>query len=237
MLTTIRIVCLLLLLSASACSGARLDALEKSTKADIRDLRGLQAESTTELDQIRQDLREIQGQIQELQHVSQGKAQQLEQSLRQLGARVPPPPGVPEDLLSKDEERISRIAGAAAEGFKSALASLRAGDFESALGLFTNFTTQNPGTAFTDNSLFWSGICYIKTGRYDQAVVTFSDVYQTYPAEDMVAPALFYLADAFERLGSAGDARDTLQKLIDEHANSPLAAAARSRVRDLKRGR
>ncbi len=224
------------LLLGSACSGGRITALEESTKRDFRDVRSLQAETTASLNVIRQELRQMQGQIEELQHSSQGKAQQLEQSLRQLGSRVPPPEGVPAQLLTTDEEKIARITGASADEFKDALASLRAGDFAAANNLFSKFAAENPGTAFTDNALFWSGICNIKMGRYDQAVVSFSDVYQSYPAEDMVTPALFHLSVAFEKLGSKQDAIDTLQKLIDDHPSSALASKARTRIRTLKRG-
>ncbi len=232
---TVKVLFFFSLSSLIACSGARITALEESTAKDIRDIRSFQAETTASLNQFRQELREIQGSIELLQHSSQGKAQQLEQSLRRLGSRVPPPQGVPEKYLSSDEERISRITGPSAEEFKLGLGSLRAGDFESAKNLFTKFATENPGTAFTDNALFWIGICNIKTGRYDQAVVSFSDVYQTYPAEDMVAPALFHLSTAFEKLGSRQDAIDTLKKLVDDHPKSRLVADARSGIRRLKR--
>ena len=222
---------------SSACGGARIKALEDKTAADVRDLRELQAETTASLNQIRQEIRQIQGQIEELQYRSTGKAAELERSLRRLGSRVPPPAGVPEDLLNSDQEKIARISGDAAEGFKRGLGLLRAGDFETARAAFGEFAEANPGTAFTDNALFWQGICYIKLGQYDQAVVSLSEVYQTYPAEDMVAPSLYFLGQSFEKLGGYSDAVDTLQKLIDDHPRSSYAKEARKEIRSLKRRR
>ncbi|MCB0323849.1 MAG: tetratricopeptide repeat protein [Bdellovibrionales bacterium] len=218
------------------CS-ARIEALEQETRREIKDLRQLHAESTVQMSQIRQEIRELQGQVEELQHVSLGKTRELEQSLRQLGSRVPPPTGVPEELLTEDEQRIATINSPAADLFRQGLSQLRAGNFEGSRESFAQFAQTNPGTAFTDNALFWLGINYIKLGRYDQAVVSFSDAFTTYPAEDMVPASLFYLAEAFEKMGSTRDAIDTLQKLIDEHSRSPLAREARTRVQALKRRR
>lgn len=226
-----------LLLSLTACSSSKIDSLQKQLDADLSDLRQIQAQQTATISEIRNEVRQLSGQVEELQYVSQGKAKELERTLRQLGTRVPPPAGVPEELLTKDEERIASLQGEAADSFKSALNLLRTGDFTTSLDRFTEFIAANPGTAFTDNALFWQGINYVKLGKYDQGIISFSDVFQTYPAEDMVAPALFYLADAFSKKGEIEDAKITLKKLIDEHPKSSFAAKAKSEVRKLSRTR
>jgi tol-pal system protein YbgF len=234
-----RVCCWLLclaLMSAVGCS-KRIDDLEQRTDAAIAELRNIQAEHTAALSEVRSDVRTLSGKVEEIQYVSVGKTRELEKSLLRLGTRVPPPPGVPEDLLSQDEEAIARLSGAGAEGYRQALAQLRSGDLEEARKAFSRFVEQNPGTAFTDNALFWLGICFTKLGQYDRAVVAFSDVYQKYPAEDMVPAALFYLSEALVKAGSVKDAELSLQKLIDEHAKSSFAAKARMRLAELRKGK
>lgn len=220
----------------AACSGG-VKQLEERMQADLADLRSIQAEHTAEISEIRGELRTISGKVEELQHVAMGRTTELERSLRRLGTRVPPPEGVPEDLLSRDEEKISRITGASAEDYKRALGQLRAGDFEGASSTFSGFAEANPGTAFTDNALFWLGICYSQLGQYDRAIVSFTDVFQSYPAEDMVPAALFYLAEAFHKAGSKQEALDALQMVIDDHPRSKFASKARKRKREIRRGR
>lgn len=221
----------------AACAGARIDSVERQMKSDLDDLRSIQAEHTADLNTIRQELREVSGKVEELQYVAMGRTKELERTLNRLGSRVPPPPGVPEKLLNSDEEQIASLTGPAADTYKRGLNQLRAGDFEGGRETFSRFVQDNPGTAFTDNALFWLGICYGKLGQYDRAVVAFSDVFQSYPAENMVPASLYHLSETFVKMGSIQDAKLTLQKLIDEHPKSSFNRKARNRLRELKRRR
>jgi len=223
----------------SACSGNKVEQLDqesKSLKNDLNDLRTLQAQHSSAINEIRTQLRELSGKIEEIQHTSVGKTEELEQTISQLKSRVPPPAGVPEELLNQDEERIASLSGPAADEYKKSLSLIRTGDFEGAKNAFNGFIEKNPGTAFTDNGLFWLGIAYDKLGQYDRAVGSFSEVFQKYPAEDMVAPALFFLSEALLKMGSKSDAILTLQKLVDEHASAPYGVRGKQRLQELQGG-
>ena len=213
--------------SFTACT----TGLERRMDKELGDLRSMQAEQTVALSEMQQQVRQITGRLDEIQHVSQGRAQALEKSLEQLGNRLPPPSGVPEDLFAQDEDKIGKINGSSAEEYKRALQALRGGDFKASQDAFNTFASANAGTAFTDNALFWAGISAVKQGYYDQAIVSFSEVYQKYPAEDMVAPALYYMGEALFAMGSGNDGVLTFQKLIDEHPDSEYAAKAKSRIK------
>lgn len=219
------------------CSDARVNQIEQQVKqlrTDLMDLRTLQAQHSSDLSQMRTEIRQLSGRMEEVQHVSVGKTRELEETLTQLKSRVPPPAGVPEDLLAQDEERIAAVTGAAADSYRAALNMIRTGDFAGAANGFTVFTQQNPNTAFTDNGLFWLGLANEKLGRYDQAVVAYSEVFQRYSAEDMVAPALYYLAECFVKMGSRNEAVLTLQKLVDEHGRAPYGVKGRQRLAELQ---
>lgn len=227
------LICCVLALLSAACSGSA--DLEKSLRSELRDLRGLQAEQSTELSQLREDVRALNGRIEELEYRSQGRTKELERTVELLGSRVPPPAGVPEELLRQDEEAIARISSPAALEFRKGLQLLRTGDFDQARKIFSRFAEENPGTAFSDNALFWSGIAYYKLGYNDQAIIAFSEVFQKYPAEDRVPAALFELAETFARMGSTSDAVATFRKLIDEHPRSPYSVQAKKRIPELER--
>ncbi len=218
---------LLALGSLSAC-GPGLQQIREEVRRDMADVRSVQAQQAARLDEMREDLRRLTGQIEESQHLAKGKTKELEDKLSTLGSRVPPPEGVPTEILAQDEQRISAITGGAADLFREGLKSIRTGDFDQATTTFDRFVSENPGTAFTDNALFWLGVSYDKLGQADKAVVSYSEVFQKYPGEDRAPAALFYLGQTFDRLGQREESALTLQKLVEEHPQSSFAAQAKS---------
>jgi len=225
------------LFTLSACSGNKVAQLEKSTKDQMGDVRAMQAEHTASINELKAQIRELTGRVEELQHLSAGKTAALEESLQRFGSRVPPPEGVPVDLLSRDEERISGKSGEQADSYRVALLQLRTGEFERATTSFAQFVEQAPDTAFTDNALFWTGVCFDKMAQYDRAILSYNDVLQRFPAEDMVPFALARLADSFVKVGSYNDALLTLDKLIDEFPKHQLVSDARKRKAEISKTR
>lgn len=204
--------------------------MDKRTEIELKEMRSIQAEQTGTLSEMRQEIRELTGRLDEIQHQNRGKTTALESAIEQLGSRVPPPQGVPSKLLATDEQRIAPIKGDAADKYREGLKLLRTGEFERAHSIFTAFASQNPGTAFTDNAYFWSAISSTKLDRYERAIGEFSDVFEKYPAEDMVAPSLYYMADTLFYLGLGNDGVLTLQKLVDDHPDSEFAKRAKERL-------
>lgn len=213
-----------------AGGGSKLQSLEDS----LSDLRALQAKQSAKVDELQLEIDKIKGSLDEIEFAVLGKTKELEQRLKRFGSRVPPPEGVPADLLNQDQERIARNTGEAAETFARALELLRAGDFPGAQELFQTFVDANPDTAFSDNALFWIGISLEKQGLYDRAVVAYSEVFQRFPAEDRVPAALFHLGGAFHKMDSVEEAKLTYQKLIDEHPRSSYAAKAKEELASLR---
>ena len=175
------------------------------------------------------------GKLEEVQHASRGKTEELERTLQRVSSRVPPPPGVPDELLVQDESLISRITGPAADSYRSGLQQLREGDFQGARGTFSGFVEANPNTAFTDNAYFWLGVVYEKLGEPDRAVGAYSEAFNRFPAEDRVGPALLRLAELFLNMGSKKDAALTLQKLVDEHGNSESGVKGRALLAEINK--
>ena len=220
-------------LFAAGCTGnqAQLDKFA----ADIRDLREIQAQQKAAMEEIQTDVRKLTGKLDETQNVALGRTAELEKTLEHYESRVPPPQGVPEDLLSEDEAAISRIQGDDAQLFLRALRLLRKGVFEESRDLFNQFLEKTGDNAFTDNALFWVGIASEELGQTDRAISAFSDAFRRFPAEDRVPAALFYLGESFVKIGSVNDGILAWQKLVDEHPGSKYAAKAKIRIAELKR--
>lgn len=221
----------------SGCGAGRVNELEESMKSEFSDVRAIQAQHTAQISELQAEIRTLQGKIEELGYVARGKTQELEDRLKTFGSRVPPPEGVPADLLAEDEERIGRNTGPAADAYRSGLEQMRIGDFEAARATFESFVAQNPDTTFSDNAHFWTGVALEKLGLYDRAIVSYSDVFRNYPAEDRAPVAMYRLAEVFLKIQSAEDAQLTLQKLIDDYPKSEYAARAKGRLQELRSSR
>lgn len=217
------------LLVFSGCGSSQV----KLVSEDVRDLRTISAEHTAELGDIREQLRVISGQIEELQYQAVGKAQELEKSLARLGSRVPPPESVPQNLLEEDDQKISRISGESAMVFANGLKKLRVGAFDEAIGDFRRFLSENPETSFSDNSYFWLGVCFESLGKYEDAIGAYSNSFQRFPAEDRAAVSLLHLGKVFIKLGSKSDAKLAFQKLVDDYPKSNYVTEARGELKKL----
>jgi tol-pal system protein YbgF len=220
----------------SGCPEGRIRALEEVSarqSSDIESIRGIQAENTAAIGELRAELSRLTGKMEEVQYVAKDKTEELQRSLERVSQRVPPPAGVPEELLNEDDSLLARVSGPAADQFRNALRLLRDGDFQGSRSAFESFASENPNTAFTDNAYFWLGVIYEKLNLPDRAVGAYSEAFQRFPAEDRVAPALLRLAELFLANDSKKDAVLTLQKLVDEHPNSPSGRKGKEMLAEL----
>lgn len=226
--TVVKLSLPVVLLAGSCTSGLR-----REMRNELRNIRSVQAAHTAEIDRINESLRQMSGQIEELQHKVVGTTAKLERSISQVSSRVPPPKGVSAELLNEDDELISRNSGEAAEKFRLGLKFLRSGSFAEAKQVFQEFTEENPGTAFTDNGLFWTGVCFEKQGDFGHALTSYDTLVNKYPAEDRAPYALYRIGEVFLKIGSGNEAKDSFGKLVDEYPRSLAAEKARKRLKEL----
>ena len=221
-----RLIAISFLLSCVSCVNNTKN-LAQDVRKEMQDLRLIQADQSSTINELREEVRQLRGVQQEIQYSSSDKTRELEQTIEKLGSRVPPPAGVPESLLAADEKKISTHSGTGADSYKLALARLRAGDFQNSDRMFSDFLSKNPKTTFSDNAYFWRGIIAKNQSQFDKSVLHFSEVYQKFPAEDMVPASLFYMSEALQDSGASKDSKFTLEKLVDEHPSSSYAMRAK----------
>lgn len=223
---------ILLLATLSSCGSV---SQEQFSPAGVQELRSLVAEQGAKINELDATLRQVTGRLEEIEHSSNQETTELRSALSRFSSRVPPPSGVPVELLSQDEQRIALNQGPAAAIYRSALQKLHEGSFSEAEKLFSQFVVENPGTTFTDNALFWSAVCFEKVGQTDRAIVQYSEVFQRFPQEDFVPAALYRLGDAFRSIQSTNDALTTYKKLVDEHPDSAWTKLAQARIAEMKK--
>jgi len=218
-------------LTSLGCSGKKI---QEQTDRELSRVRNVQAEHTATLDTLRAEIRNLSGQVEELQYRSAGKTRELERTIKDLGSRVPPAAGVPTELLAQDERLISRQTGRAADDYRVALRKLREGDFKTSLSAFQSFLRLNPNTTFSDNALFWSGISLEGLGDIGGAIASYSEVFSRFPAEDFVPVSLYHMGKGFQSLSSDREARDTFLKLRDDFPNSEYGRKASEELKNMK---
>ncbi len=226
-----RIAILLLLLVMCSCSSGKL---KQEVNRDFSQVRNVQAEHTATIESLQSEIRRLSGRLDEMQHHSQGRTAELEKTLERVSSRVPPPSTVPGQLLERDERLIAAQAGEAARQYTLALRKLRGADFRGASSIFTSFVKENPQTAFSDNALFWLGVCAESSGDLGGAVSFYNDAFSSFPAEDFVEPALFHLGKVFQKMGSRQEASDVFSKLKEDYPRGAYANQADEELRNLK---
>jgi tol-pal system protein YbgF len=259
----------------------RLDAIEgggSSSMADLNktvdDMKRAVAETTVELDKIRQDFSFVQGKLDESGHEgdrykdsmkSTGEAvESASRKLDSLEARVIDADKKLEALKASVEAQAKASAElkesvlaldkrtAAVEGRLAGTDTARAAkktvreepdamynmgyqevadkNYPAALETFTGFLADFPDHKFAGNAQYWIGEIYYARGEWEKAILEFDKVVKKYPSSEKVPASLLKQGFAFEKIGSAREARLVLGSLIERFPKSPEAGLAKKRL-------
>jgi tol-pal system protein YbgF len=132
-----------------------------------------------------------------------------------------------------------RTAPAAAEGriqpdqaYAAAYNDFIIGNYDLAIAGFQDLLDSHPDSDYSDNALYYSGICSQEQQRYEQAIQAFDQVINLYPKGDKTAAAYFKKAQVFQHLQKNTDAIDTFRQLIEVYPETQEAVQAQ---RELER--
>lgn len=203
---------------------------------DVRGLREIQAEQTSQISDIRNELRTINGKLEELQYkVNQSvepELRNLREALGSFNSRIPPPPNVPADELQQDQVHSSSLPADAATFFQGALERLRIGNYNGALENLDRAAELIAGTGREANLLFWRGVSYDGLGQFREALIAYNECGQKYPKHPR-APACFYRqAITLVKLKDFQVAKLLLKKIGVEFPKSKEAGLAREKLKD-----
>jgi len=225
------------LLTLEACSPAVNKRDVDNVRSDIKSMREVHGEQSVSIEEIKEQVRILSGRVEELEHRTSDQMEQVQRTVKQFSTRVPPPAGVPDDLLSRDEERTSGIRGEESAIFKDGLHFMRAGQFEDAVQSFDRFAQTNSTSALTDNALFWSGIANEKLGYYERALFKYGEIVEKFPNEDIAPDALFRLGEVFIKRGEDANAKVAFEKFQKDFPSHPRISEVHSRMASLKNKR
>jgi tol-pal system protein YbgF len=108
--------------------------------------------------------------------------------------------------------------------YRNGLTQYQRGESQKAVQTLRSLVNKNPKSDVVPYAQYWIGEAYYTQGKYNEAILAYNEVLVGSPKSDRVPAALLRQASAFAELGDKIDARLILQKLIQEHPNTPEAA-------------
>ena len=228
---------ILILASCAAQGGRSGDRLGRAER-DISDLRAFQAEQTSQLNSLQEELRSISGRVEQLEYGQNrkigGDLTKLQEDLSSLKRRVPPPPIVPLSELESDEGRVSNSENEAGRFLYNGLSSIRDGKFDEARSMFSEAEASGRDSEIFPLAVFWRGVASEGLGDHKEALKAYYELSSSYPKHPRAALSLLRQGSVLIRMGDSSTARLTYQKLVAEYPKSSEAQAAKDRLKDIK---
>lgn len=222
----------------SGCGSRRLEGRVSNLRAELSDMRALQAEQTTRIEGLSTRVRMLSGRIEELEFTQNASIKDGLNSLKKdvvgLRKRVPPPAIVPQIALEADEALTIRLEPEARRLFSNALIRIREGSFSLALSELQNLSRYARGAGWLPNVVFWMGVCQEGQGQTAEALSYYHQITKDYPDHDRAALALLRQGSVFVRLGDTKSASLSYKKLISSYPGRSEAAQAKERLKGLK---
>jgi len=222
-------------------------------RAHVETLARNQADFQAELDGVRVDLQSIQGQAGDQERVNENMRQDLtllrdelsfqivdheqrlalleagggaemKQPAAKVSSRAPVQPVASPKVVTPSGE-------SAPELYERALKTIREQrDFAAGREMMETFLKRYPQDDLAVNAAYWIGETYYAEKAYEQSILKFEEVIETYGEHPKVASAMLKQAIAFEASGDKATAELLLQKLIKRFPLSGEAEIAKKRL-------
>ncbi|MBN2062479.1 MAG: tol-pal system protein YbgF [Deltaproteobacteria bacterium] len=242
----------------------RVTELEGTVNAGMKEtlqaVNSNQTQTRIELDQLKDDIKEISGRVEDNEHLLRrtvekdlGAQDASKADLRNLAPRLQELERAvnrhseylhlePLKKLDYEADEGQPVIGKATEEPKTseierydfALALYKDEKFESAIDGFKRFVDEFPKSDLADNAQFWIGECFMALKQYEQAILAYQEVIKKYPKENKVPNAMLRQAIAFLEIKDETSSKLLLKKLIKEHPKSSEAEIAKTKLKQLE---
>lgn len=242
-------------------------ALEQKTQADMASLRSevtrlhedqlesrsILAELHTLINDLRDDIRQIHGGMEEgkydarerIAEIAEASRKSLEKSLQNHLDRIV---RIEQYLGMEPSEKLVASGSRQDEGMKKKLGAQETdeglygrakqffdkGEYEDARELFRAFLKKYPKSKKADNAQFWLGEIYYREKWYEKAILEYQKVIESYPKGNKTPSALLKQGFAFLNLNDKANARLILKELIRKFPESNEANVAKNKLKALK---
>jgi tol-pal system protein YbgF len=218
------------------------------------DTTGLSTQETASVQvrimQMEERLRQLTGQLEELQYQQRQQGDRIERLIADVDARLASIEGgagataggtaastvtVPSDsttttTIIEDETVVttgSATAGATLppgsemDQYNYAFSLLRQADYDAAEAAFQEFLTAHPDGQLAGNAYYWLGETYYVRDNYQQAAINFLKGYQQFPDSSKAPDNLLKLGITLSRLNKTAEACATFAELSRKFPSAP----------------
>jgi len=238
---------------------SQMDAADRDRQETDQTVRYKSAETRVMLEKLREEIRHLNGKVEESEYLLRQKSRLLENLNRTVEERFQRV----EETVSDSRQRISHVerylsmeiapaeqapeeSAASAAGpevagklsdleiYQAAKQAFDEGDFESARKGFQNLLKRYPKSKQADNAQFWIGEIFYREKWYEKAILEYQKVIEKYPRGNKVAAALLKQGLAFHHLGDRANARLILRQLLKKYPGANEAKIAERKLKEIK---
>ncbi len=145
------------------------------------------------------------------------------------------------DSVSPDSDAASGIVsgevktatGAETAAYQKAKRLLDDGDYDAAIAGFEDFLTSFPGGAFSDNALYWQGEAMYAQRSFEDAIINFNVMIESFPQSAKVPDAFLKIAFSHFEQERYADARTMLEQIVSAYSGRSAAVLAQRRLSEM----
>ncbi len=207
-------------------SDASLDALRQQQEEQGGNTRRTMLDLVNQVEALRTELAQIRGQneqltrdVSELQRQQRSVASVLDERLRTLEPVKVTLDG--SEFTVQPREKVE---------FETAMATLRAADFDKAAELYGQFLRRYPESGYVPSALYWQGNARYAARDYKPAIDSYRTLIARVPNHPRVPEAMLSIANCQQELKDTKAARRTLEELFKSYPKSEAGIAARDRL-------
>lgn len=228
----------------------KLDELDQRVGAIERVVRNESLlQIATELELLREEVRELRGHTDALQHEAESAATRqrdqyldLDQRLQSLERRTrggEPAPASPPDAGPAPTTGLAPVpapivGGNDRERYQAALELLRQGRYPQAEAGFTQFLADFPDSDLGDNAHYWLAETHYVNREFETALAGFRTMLEKYPNSRKTPDALLKAGFCAYELQRWADARASLESVVQQYPDSTAARLASQRLERMR---
>jgi len=248
----VKVTAVALTLAAAGCASTppEGDPQQKLSDLDARVARlerivANEAELSQRLDEEQNQLRDLRGQVDELEHNNEKLTRQERDLYGDLDKRIAAMGGPAAAAGSGTAAAAAAgaagivVGGAAATGpssteqavYNQAFDALKAGSYSTAITGFRDFLKNYPDSSLAENAQYWLGEAYYVNHDYDSATGAFRTVLKKWPDSRKAPDAMLKLGFTQYEQKQYGPARATLEEVTKKFPGTDSAKLASERLR------
>ncbi|MDQ6972334.1 MAG: tol-pal system protein YbgF, partial [Mariprofundaceae bacterium] len=173
-----------------------------------------------EIVQLKQQIRRLQIATSRLKKSRNISKQKMDRKIEKIAQAIKPVEQV-DNSQDKEEEK---------DRYTAAYLALKSGRYEEAVGKFREFLKTYPNGQYSDQAYYWLAESYLAQNNTVRAIGNLEWLISHYPESTKHAAAMLELSQAYRGQERFEEAQSMLRRLIDMHADSPVAEQARKRL-------